>query len=102
MMPTNKEWRHLKVGDRIRFVRMPWDANTDIPGYRFSNDLRRLYDRLIARKRSARVSEIDKHGFPWIVARFRCKNGTWEWHRLMIHKDDDSWLPVRSSRNPSS
>jgi hypothetical protein len=84
-------WRDLVVGDRIRIVRLP--PGIDAPGYVFHPDTRRLYRRLIARKRPVRVCEI-KDGLPWIHCRFKRKNGTWEHHWLAVN--DDSWVCVRS------
>jgi len=85
-------WRDLRVGDRIRIVRMPSDADT--PGYSFFPETRRLYQKLIARRRSVRVFRIDEYGLPWIQCRFRRKNGSWEHHTLAVN--DDSWVRVRS------
>ena len=85
-------WRELAVGDRIRVVHLP--SGIDAPGYTFHPDTRRLYLRLIARRRSVRVCEIDETGLPWIRCRFRRKNGTWEHHWLAVN--DDSWVRVRS------
>jgi len=87
----SEPWRKLKVGDRIRMVKMP--SGVDAPGYTFHADTRRLYKRLIARRRSVRVFEIDKWGLPWISCRFRMTNGRWEFHILAVN--DDSWVLVR-------
>jgi len=84
-------WAGLAVGDRVRFVRMP--SGVDAPGYTFPLCTRRLYEKLIARGRSVRVYEIDKHGYPWIACKFRRWNGRWHYHSLMIY--DDSWVQVR-------
>ena len=88
------DWKQLKVGDRVRFVRMPWDA--DAPGYYFAPETRRLYKKLIARGRPARVYKIDEVGLPWIECRFRRKDGRWEYHWLAIN--DDSWVRVRKRK----
>jgi hypothetical protein len=86
-----EDWRDLRVGDRVRIVRMPSDA--DAPGITFHAETRRLYKRLIARRRSVRVFEIDEWGLPWIRCRFRLKDGRWEYHWLAIN--DDSWIRVK-------
>jgi hypothetical protein len=84
-------WGNLEVGDRIRIVRLP--SGVDAPGYNFSPETRRVYQRLIARRRSLRVYEVDGWGVPWIQCRFRRKNGQWEYHFLAIN--DDSWVRVK-------
>ena len=94
--PAAEAWRGLRVGDRIRIVRMPWDA--DAPGYTFPPDLRRVYRRLIARRRPLRVCEIDGQGLPCVRFRFRGRGGSWRRHWLAIA--DESWARVRS-RPPS-
>jgi len=48
-------WRQLRLGDRIRIVRMPYDAVT--PGYVFMPETRRLFKKLMARGRSVLVFE---------------------------------------------
>lgn len=85
-------WRELRVGDRVRVVRMPsdWDA----PGYFVPTCTRRLYRRLIGRRRSVRVYKIDESGVPWIACRFQKNDGSWEYHLLAMN--DDSWIRVRS------
>lgn len=84
--------RSLRVGDRIRIVRLPWDANA--PGQTFFPETRKLYEKLIARGRPLRVFKIDEHGLPWVACRFRRRNGSWEYHWLAI--DEDSWVRVKS------
>jgi hypothetical protein len=85
-------WRGLRIGDRVRIIRMPSDAST--PGVSFFPETRRLYRKLIARSRPVRVFQIDEYGHPWVQCRFRLKDGRWEHHWLAIH--DDSWVRVRS------
>ena len=62
----------------------------------FAPETRRLYRKLIARNRPARVFQIDEYGLPWICCRFRRTNGTWETHWLAIN--DDSWVQVHPRR----
>jgi len=81
----------LRVGDRVRIVRMPTDFSK--PGYYVHADTRCAYKRLIARGRSLRVFNVDEFGLPWVRFRFKRKNGTWEHHELAIN--DDSWVRVR-------
>jgi hypothetical protein len=89
-------WRELRVGDRIRVVRMP--SGVDAPGYIFHRDTRRLYKRLIERRRSLRICRIDDWGLPWIRCQFKRKDGRWEYHSLAVN--DDSWVLVQR-RNPA-
>jgi hypothetical protein len=97
-MPRAKTepWRDLQVGDRIRIVRIP--SEFDLPGYYVHRDTRRLYQRLIARRRSVRVYQVDSWGLPWIRCQFRRTNGRWEYHWLAIN--DDSWVKVKSHVHP--
>jgi hypothetical protein len=83
----SEPWRDLRVGDRVRIVRLP--SEVDARGYVFHRDTRDLYQRLIARRRPSRVFEIDQLGLPWIRCRFRRRDGSWEYHCLAIN--DDSW-----------
>jgi hypothetical protein len=75
---------------------MPSDA--DAPGYFFAPETRRLYQRLIARRRPLRVFQIDEYGLPWVACRFRLPDGRWEHHWLAVN--DDSWGRVKSRRAP--
>jgi hypothetical protein len=84
-------WRHLQENDRIRIVRMP--SGSDAPGSLFSACTRRLYEKLIARRRAVRVYEIDEWGLPWIRCKFRRRNGSWEHHFLAVN--DDSWVHAK-------
>ena len=84
-------WRDLRVGDRIRIVRMP--SGFDRPDYFVHPDTRRLYARLIERGYSQRVARVDGDGLPWIECRFRLPDERWEYHSLAVN--DDSWVLVR-------
>ena len=86
-----EEWRKLRLGDRVRLVRLPSEWNNS--RYYVPPCTRRLYKKLIARRRSVRVYEIDEYGRPWISCRFPRKNGKWEYHALSV--DDDSWVKVK-------
>jgi hypothetical protein len=90
----SKSWRDLRVGDRIRIVRLPtgWER----PGYHVPPATRRLYRLLIDRHRPVRVYEIDQSGLPWIHCRFQKRGGSWEHHFLAVN--DDSWVPGRAAK----
>jgi hypothetical protein len=88
-----EDWRKLRVGDRIRIVRMP--SYEALEGNTLHRDTRRLYRMLIARNRPLRVYEIDaRWRLPWIKCKFRMKTGRWEYHYLAVN--DDSWVRVKS------
>jgi hypothetical protein len=91
---VNEAWRDLQVGDRVRVVRLPseWDQS----GYRVMACTRRLYKRLIERRRPVRICQIDQWGLPWVRCRFRKNDGSWEHHFVAI--SDDSWVRVRSPK----
>ena len=91
MWRMTEPWQSLRVGDRIRIVRMP--SGVDAPGYVFPACTRRLYERLIERGRPVRIFEITENGLPWIQCRFKMPDGNWEWHYLAVN--DDSWVRVR-------
>ena len=97
-MSIPESWRDLRVGDRIRIVRLPtaWGQR----GYHVPPCTRRLYMRLIQRRRPVRVYRIDDWGLPWIACRFRRRNGAWVYHFLDIN--DDSWVRVRKRQQRSS
>ncbi len=84
-------WRKLKVGDRIRIVRMPADEPVLQPG------TRRLFKTLIARNRPSRVFWIDEYKHPWIQCRIRGEHGSWHLHWLAVN--DESWVRVRPRRS---
>src|SRR5437660_3280918 len=75
-----ESWRKLRVGDRIRLVRLPSEFNQ--PGYYLHRETRQVYKRLIERRRPLRVYKIDEWGLPWIRCRFRRKDGSWEYNSL--------------------
>jgi ribosomal-protein-alanine N-acetyltransferase len=62
------------------------------PGYHLSRETRRVYERLIARRRALRIADVDDAGRPWVRARFRRPDGTWEHHALSV--DHDGWVRV--------
>jgi hypothetical protein len=87
---VGESWQNLRVGDRIRIVRLPSDWEQ--PGYHVPPCTRRLYHLLIERRRPLRVYAVDEDGLPWVRCRFR--RGGWEHHFLAVN--DDSWVRVRS------
>ncbi len=86
-----KQWQKLCVGDRVRFVHMPTEFNQR--GYLVHSDTRRVYRRLIARRRPVRVFKLDAWKLPWIRCRFRRKDGRWKYHSLAINHN--GWVLVK-------
>ena len=89
-MGSQRRQYRLRVGDRVRIVRMPNDFSR--PDYYVHATTRRVYRLLIARGRPLRVFKVDESGLPWVQCRFRRRNGSWEHHSLAIN--DDSWVRV--------
>ena len=86
--------KELKIGDRIRILSVP--HGTDAEYYWISKDTVRVFKKIIARKRSVRISEIDEDGTPWYTCKFKRKNGTWEWHYMaVLEGDGDNWVKVK-------
>jgi hypothetical protein len=89
------DWRTLRVGDLIRIVRFP--SEWENPNWHIDPSTRRLFKKLIGRKRPLRIAWIDENGCPWIQgrhdARERRLSGGWTGWILGI--DDDSWVRVR-------
>jgi hypothetical protein len=84
--------KRLKVGDRIRIIGVPGEG---IPNYVIHRETVRVYKKLIARKRSVRIREIDEYGVPWFTCKFKKRNGAWEWHSMAVMDSDKNWIPVR-------
>jgi uncharacterized pyridoxamine 5'-phosphate oxidase family protein len=82
----------LRGGDKIRIISLPLGCGS--PDYFMHSDAKRIFKRLMHRKRPVRISEITKDG-PWYRCRFRMKNGTREYHSLVVAEDDRNWVPVQ-------
>lgn len=92
----DEPWRDLRVGDRIRLVAMPNEFAQ--PDYLLDLCTRRVYERLIERRRSVRVYRIDDWGLPWVRCNFREEDGCWGYHTLVFNHD--GWVRVRRSLSP--
>ena len=88
-------WKDLRIGDRVRFVRLPTFQGVLAAG--LLPETLRLYKKLIARARPQRVFWIDEYGLPWIRCRFRRNSGTWEGHWLAINYY--SWVLVNHQKS---
>lgn len=82
--------RKLKVGDRVRIIRLPPIWNT--AGYVVPLSTRRVFDQLFNRGRPVRVREVDERGDAWISCRLRGKDGRIVHHSITL--DDGCWLRV--------
>jgi hypothetical protein len=89
--------RNLKVGDRVRLMHLPHEY---VPRHTLHRDTRRLYARLLARRRSVCVHKIDEDGLPWIHCRFKRKNGNWEYHYMLIGTES-GWTKVKPRKRSS-
>ncbi len=83
------DWRQLRVGDRVRIIRMPTDFSR--PGYYVHENTVALYQHLIDEGCIVVVTEIDDQGLPRIEFEWETAEGT-EYHGLAIN--DDSWERV--------
>ena len=95
----NKDWKNLKVGDKIRIVAIPgFDENgKKIKGYTIYGETITAYKKLIARKRPVRIYEIDEWGNPWFQFRFK-ERDEWHTHIMAIFKEDDNWVRVKTRK----
>lgn len=83
----------LKIGDRIRIIAVPGEG---VPNYYIHKDTVKVFKKLIERKRSVRVFEIDEYGQPWYKCQFRRKNGKWEYHWISVgFGEESSWVLVK-------
>ncbi len=87
-------WRTLRVGDRIRFVRVP--AEFDRRACVVAADTRRLFECLVRRGRPHRIARIDDWGLPWIDIQFRRRRGRRLYESLGIL--EDCWVRVQSTK----
>ena len=79
-------WRKLKLGDRVRIVRIPSDFS--LPGYYVDAETVALYEHLISEGSILTIDEIDDRGLPRIEFCWKKHNGD-EFHGLALN--DDSW-----------
>jgi hypothetical protein len=80
----------LKVGDRIRLLTVPGEGQ---PGYLILRETRRVYRKILDRKRPVRICRVDEDG-PWFHCGFRMRNGRIEHHWLLIMESDRNWKMV--------
>lgn len=61
-------WRRLRVGDRIRLVKIPLDF---LDWKALHLETKQAYQYLLKRRRPVVVYQIDEYGLPWVQFRFR-------------------------------
>ena len=89
--PT-QDWRTLKLGDKIRIVRIP--SLFSKPHYDNGEweETFALYRQLVAEQAILSIAELDEFGRPWIEFESTDKDGAKVSNALAI--DDDSWERV--------
>ncbi len=92
----NKDWKNLKVGDKIRIISVPGydDKGKRIKDYVIQRETITAYKKLIARKRPVIISEIDKDGIPWYYFKLK-ERGRWNWHSMAVFEEDTNWVKVK-------
>ena len=95
MTDENENWRALKLGDRIRIVRIP--SLFDAAHYHNGewDDTFDLYHRLIQNRSVLVISEFDDQNRPWVEYSEIEPDGTENGHSLAV--DDDSWVLLDDS-----
>lgn len=88
--------RALRIGDRVRIVRLPPMWST--PGYRVPASTRRVYQLMISRRRTVRIDNVDDWG-AWVQVLIRGKRGLEHHH---ITPDDGCLVRVWSRRIPGA
>lgn len=93
-----ERWRTLRVGDRIRLLRVP---TADLR--QREDELRRgaemagwtadTLERILALDPIVTIDEVDECGAPWFSYELHHADGATEYHSLTI-TDDDSWERV--------
>lgn len=86
---STENWQDLRIGDRIRIVRVPSLFNESLYHDRDWDETLALYFELIANQTVFAISTIDEDGRPWIEFELVEKDGTTVSHSLAL--DDDSW-----------
>jgi hypothetical protein len=87
------EEKTLKVGERVRLVRLPpvWAE----PWHHVPWSTREAYRRLMARRRPLRVDLVDEFG-AWVRGRLRSRAGRIHEHLFVL--DEGCWVRVMSRK----
>jgi len=89
---TNESWRNLRIGDRVRIVRLPSDSLN--PELHFDEETRAVFLQLIAANAILTIRDLDEFGHPWTCSFNFDPDGTVNdgdgiGHSLALN--DDSW-----------
>lgn len=95
------DWRSLRVGDRVRLLRVP---GADLAqrerelrdGAEMAGWTADTIERIIATDPIVIIREIDEFGVPWFERQLPSADGNIEYHSLTI-TDDESWEFVSST-----
>ena len=82
--------RPLKIGDRVRVVRLPPLSGTQ--GCHVPASTRRIYRLMIERRRAVRIDQVDEWG-AWVRLLVRDGRGRVYHHHVTL--DDGCWVHVR-------
>lgn len=88
--------RTLKIGDRVRVVRLPPIWST--PGYRVPASTVRIYKLIISRRRPVRIDDVDDWG-AWVTLLVR-ERGRLHHHHVTL--DDGCWVRVLPRKVPAA
>jgi hypothetical protein len=80
-------WQKLRVGDRIRFIRVPPIYSN--PDYRVSPETLSLYTLLVSTGDSIQIDDFTEYGAPVAGYVDRRDNDGPVFHGLVINADDD-------------
>jgi hypothetical protein len=92
------EWRKLRVGDRVRLLRVPENDLTQREselrdGKEMAGWTADTLERILAIDSVVTINRVDECGAPWFDYELVAADGTVEHHSLTI-TDDDSWERV--------
>jgi hypothetical protein len=90
-----ERWRQLRVGDRVRLLRVPESDlrqrerelrdGVEMPGWTADT-----LERILATDPVVTIFEIAEYGAPWFEYELAAADGSIEYHSLAI-TEDDSW-----------
>lgn len=89
---SDEKWKTLRVGDKIRIVRIP--SLFSAPRYHDGDwdETFAFYEHLITGEHTLTIAHIDEDERPWIEFETTDSDGAIESHSLAV--DDDSWEPA--------
>ena len=88
------EPKSLRVGDKIKYVKRPYEWNRN--GYRISDDDKLFVDLLISKDEWQAIDFIDEFGNPWISISIT-DNNTVEHHTWAIF-ENSGWIRMSAQQ----